>query len=188
MCRASRGQPDGFVTRNFGIRGSCQGLRGGEGLLRVFDSRRQRLYSVYVGQATKMFKQECFNPANLHKYAAGLADYKKGSPVMFLGSTLTVKGRPTGSKWRDRELPYPERRCKEPRSAEHQRKQGTEVEYRGCHPWQKRANLRKQQLYSRRSSISTNERNVRQTASTFWSSTHASSKHASLNRRTRSCP
>jgi len=38
---------------------------------------------LYVGAATKTFKQEVFNPTNRHKYQDGLAEYKKGKPVMF---------------------------------------------------------------------------------------------------------
>ena len=38
---------------------------------------------LYVGKATKSFKQECLNPANKHKFADGLADYQKGTPVLY---------------------------------------------------------------------------------------------------------
>lgn len=38
---------------------------------------------IYVGKATKSFKQECLNPANKHKFADGLADYQKGTPVLY---------------------------------------------------------------------------------------------------------
>ena len=38
----------------------------------------------YVGQATKAFAKEVFNPSNLRKYYDALADYKSGRPVVFL--------------------------------------------------------------------------------------------------------
>jgi hypothetical protein len=33
---------------------------------------------LYVGKATKTFKQECFNPSNLHKFYSALAGLSKG--------------------------------------------------------------------------------------------------------------
>jgi hypothetical protein len=41
------------------------------------------LEPIYVGKATKTFKQETFNPANKHKYHDGFSEYGKGLPVMF---------------------------------------------------------------------------------------------------------
>jgi hypothetical protein len=38
---------------------------------------------IYVGKATKTFKQETFNPSNKHKYHDGFSEYGKGLPVMF---------------------------------------------------------------------------------------------------------
>ncbi len=50
----------------------------------VFAVRAGKGYTpIYVGKATKTFKQECLNPSNRHKFQAGLADYKSGSPLLF---------------------------------------------------------------------------------------------------------
>lgn len=49
---------------------------------------------VYVGKATKTFKQETFNPANKHKYQDGFSEYGKGLPVMFFVVHPDQKGRP----------------------------------------------------------------------------------------------
>lgn len=48
---------------------------------------------IYVGSATKTFSQECFNPTNRHKYLEGMADYRKGSPVMFFLVHPKQKGK-----------------------------------------------------------------------------------------------
>jgi hypothetical protein len=48
---------------------------------------------IYVGKATKSFKQECFNPSNRHKFSNGLADYKKGTPIMYFVRHPTQKGK-----------------------------------------------------------------------------------------------
>jgi len=60
----------------------------------VFAVRAGKGYTpIYVGKATKTFKQECFNASNRHKYASGLADYKRGSPLMFLVLHPKKKGK-----------------------------------------------------------------------------------------------
>lgn len=38
---------------------------------------------LYVGKATKTFKQETFNAANKSKYHNGFSDYAKGLPVIY---------------------------------------------------------------------------------------------------------
>ena len=38
---------------------------------------------VYVGKATKTFKQEVFTPHKLNKFNAGLGNQKRGTPVLF---------------------------------------------------------------------------------------------------------
>jgi hypothetical protein len=38
---------------------------------------------IYVGKATKTFKQEAFNAANRHKYSDGFSNYAKGTPLMY---------------------------------------------------------------------------------------------------------
>jgi hypothetical protein len=47
----------------------------------------------YVGQATKSFAREAFNPSNLRKYYDALADYERGKPVMFLIAYPHRKGK-----------------------------------------------------------------------------------------------
>jgi hypothetical protein len=48
---------------------------------------------IYVGSATKSFRQECFNATNRNKYHEGLADYKKCRPVMFFIVHPKQKGK-----------------------------------------------------------------------------------------------
>lgn len=52
---------------------------------------------IYVGKATKSFKQECLNPSNRHKFSNGMADYKKGTPVLYFVRHPKQKGK-TNSK------------------------------------------------------------------------------------------
>ena len=51
------------------------------------------LQPIYVGKATKTFKQETFNPSNKHKYHYGFSEYKRGSPVMFFVVHPSQRGR-----------------------------------------------------------------------------------------------
>jgi hypothetical protein len=48
---------------------------------------------LYVGEATKSFKQECFNPANVRKVLDALAEYAKGSPVLYFCSPSATAGK-----------------------------------------------------------------------------------------------
>jgi hypothetical protein len=48
---------------------------------------------LYVGKATKTFKQECFNPSNIHKFYNALADYRKGTPVLYFVRHPQQKGK-----------------------------------------------------------------------------------------------
>ncbi len=48
---------------------------------------------IYVGRATKTFKQETFNPTNKHKYHDGFLEYARGAPVMFFVVHPSQKGR-----------------------------------------------------------------------------------------------
>jgi len=48
----------------------------------------------YVGKATKSFRQEVFAPHKLAKYQQFLADYIKGTPVLFFLLSPTKKGKP----------------------------------------------------------------------------------------------
>jgi len=52
---------------------------------------------IYVGKATKTFKQETFNPSNRHKYHDGFSDYARGTPVLFFVVHPDQKG-PTNGK------------------------------------------------------------------------------------------
>jgi hypothetical protein len=49
----------------------------------VFAIRNRALTPIYVGQATKSFKQETFNATNRTKYHNGFSDYAKGAPLMY---------------------------------------------------------------------------------------------------------
>jgi len=48
----------------------------------------------YVGRATKSFKQEVFTHHKLSKYHQFLADYQRGTPVLFFLSYPVMKGAP----------------------------------------------------------------------------------------------
>lgn len=48
---------------------------------------------IYVGKATKTFRQEAFNKTNLHKYQSGFSEYGKGRPVMFFVVHPSQKGK-----------------------------------------------------------------------------------------------
>ena len=48
--------------------------------------------ALYVGKATKGFKQEVFQPHKLTKYHQGLADYVKGTPVLIFLTSPPSKG------------------------------------------------------------------------------------------------
>lgn len=56
---------------------------------------------IYVGKATKTFKQETFNPANKHKYHDGFSDYAKGTPLMFFVVHPNQKGRTNATEITD---------------------------------------------------------------------------------------
>lgn len=59
----------------------------------VFAIRAGRGYTPgYVGQAKKTFKQEVFSPHKLAKYQQFLADYAKGTPVIFLVASPVKTG------------------------------------------------------------------------------------------------
>jgi hypothetical protein len=49
----------------------------------VFAIRNRTLKPIYVGRATRSFKQEAFNPSNKHKYHEGFSAYAKGTPLMY---------------------------------------------------------------------------------------------------------
>lgn len=49
---------------------------------------------VYVGRATKTFIKEVFAPHKLEKYQRCLADFHKGTPILFLLTATTSKGAP----------------------------------------------------------------------------------------------
>ena len=63
----------------------------------VFAIRNKSLTPIYVGKATKTFKQETFNQTNKHKYHNGFSEYAKGKPLMFFVVHPTQKGK-TNSK------------------------------------------------------------------------------------------
>jgi hypothetical protein len=55
------------------------------------------LQPIYVGKATKTFKQETFNATNKHKYNNGFSTYGKGTPLIYFVVHPTQKG-PTNVK------------------------------------------------------------------------------------------
>jgi hypothetical protein len=68
--------------KSHALRKGCYvyGVRAGKGIT-----------PLYAGLAKKSFEQECFEPHKLGKYNEGLADYNKGTPVMFF--VLAPKGK-----------------------------------------------------------------------------------------------
>ena len=56
------------------------------------------LTPIYVGKATKTFKQETFNPTNRHKYHDGFSEYAKGTPVLFFVVHPNQKGKVNGKQ------------------------------------------------------------------------------------------
>ncbi|MGO9769534.1 MAG: hypothetical protein ACLPSW_08280 [Roseiarcus sp.] len=52
---------------------------------------------VYIGKATKSFKQETFGPVKQNTYQNGFKDYAKGTPLMFFVVHPTQRG-PTDAK------------------------------------------------------------------------------------------
>src|SRR5580658_6073510 len=49
---------------------------------------------VYIGKATKNFKQECFAPSKIaYHYGPALLEYKKGRPALFLVVLKRTKGK-----------------------------------------------------------------------------------------------
>ena len=63
----------------------------------VFAMRTKALTPIYVGKATKTFKQEAFNPSNRHKYHNGFSEYAKGTPLMYFVVHPAQRGK-TNSK------------------------------------------------------------------------------------------
>lgn len=71
--------------------GTIAGQRG----CYVFGIRAGKGYTPgYVGKATKSFKQESFSSHKLMRYQQFLADYQKGTPVMFFVLAPAKKGAP----------------------------------------------------------------------------------------------
>lgn len=81
--RAQEG--DDFFATNAAIksRKGCYvfGIRAGKGIT-----------PIYVGIATKSFEQECFTDHKRGKYNQALAEYLKGTPVLFFVVLPTKKG------------------------------------------------------------------------------------------------
>ena len=60
----------------------------------IFGIRAGRGYTpIYVGKATRSFKQECFTYHKLDHYHRCLVDYAKGTPVMFFAVMPATRGR-----------------------------------------------------------------------------------------------
>lgn len=83
-----------LVFDNFWREGSAAEYLADERGCYVFAIRAGRgQQPIYVGKATKTFKQETFNPANRHKCSNGFSDYAKGRPLMFFVVHPAQKGR-----------------------------------------------------------------------------------------------
>jgi hypothetical protein len=54
---------------------------------------RRSLKPIYIGRATKTFRQETFNPNNKYKYQDGFSGYGVGTPVMFFVVHPNRKGK-----------------------------------------------------------------------------------------------
>src|SRR5260370_5211073 len=48
---------------------------------------------LYVGKATKSFKRECLNPGNIRKLLDALANYAKGTPVLYFVRHPSQRGK-----------------------------------------------------------------------------------------------
>ena len=59
----------------------------------MFAIQNKGLTPIYVGQASKNFRQETFNPNNRHMYHDGFSEYAKGTPVMFFVVHPSQKGK-----------------------------------------------------------------------------------------------
>jgi hypothetical protein len=93
-------RPGGRVLLHKEFWNHSEGLSelGGERGCYVFAIRAGRGFTpIYVGKATKSFKQECLNPANKHKFSEGLADYEKGTPILYFIRHPPQRGK-TNSK------------------------------------------------------------------------------------------
>jgi hypothetical protein len=63
------------------------GVRAGKGLT-----------PAYVGKATASYRQEVFSPHKLTRYQQFLADYKKGTPILFFIVAPRRRGAPNSSR------------------------------------------------------------------------------------------
>jgi hypothetical protein len=64
----------------------------------VFGIRAGRGFTpAYVGKASKSFKQEVFSPHKLSRYQQFLADYRRGTPIMFFVVAPKKRGAPNSS-------------------------------------------------------------------------------------------
>jgi hypothetical protein len=75
-------------NRDLAARRGCYvfGIRAGKGWT-----------PAYVGKATKSFKQEVFSPHKLTRYQRFLADYQKGTPILFFVISPLKKGAPNSA-------------------------------------------------------------------------------------------
>ncbi len=48
---------------------------------------------IYVGRATRTFKQETFNRSNRHKFHNGFSEYAKGTPSLYFVAHPSQRGR-----------------------------------------------------------------------------------------------
>jgi hypothetical protein len=63
----------------------------------VFGIRNRGLTPGYVGKATRAFKSEVFAPHKLTRYQQFLADYQKGTPIIYFAVAPRQRGAPNAS-------------------------------------------------------------------------------------------
>ncbi len=86
-----------MIFDDFWAEGAAAGYLAAERGCYVFAIRSRALTPIYVGKATKTFKQEAFNSTNKHKYHNGFSAYAKGTPLMYFVVHPSQKGK-TNSK------------------------------------------------------------------------------------------
>jgi hypothetical protein len=92
--RAGRTITDDNVREFWGRNRSAAGDKG----CYVFGVRAAKGFTPgYVGRATRAFRAEAFAPHKLAKYQQFLADYRKGTPVLFFVVAPSRRGAPNVS-------------------------------------------------------------------------------------------
>lgn len=93
--RAANGRVDQRVLRDFWeeAEAGCPGLAKASGCYIFGIWAAKEAKPLYVGQAKKAFKRECFTDSKLLRYNRVLADQGRGTPILFLLARMTPGGR-----------------------------------------------------------------------------------------------